>query len=75
MKRIVTMRALHRPLMDAGLVPPDCRLMDVRIGIDGPLIITYEVHVSAERLSTLGEVFTLVAKTFLQHASDSEPEE
>jgi len=51
------MRALHQPLMAAGLVPPNCRLMHISIGVSGALMVQFEVYLDASQLVTLGTVF------------------
>lgn len=50
-------RSLHEALIRHGLVPDDCRSMDINIGIDGIAVIRYEVTLTKERIQSLGEAF------------------
>lgn len=56
-EKIFDIRAFHQPLAEAGLVPKQCRLMSIAIGVNGPCVITYEVFLTAEQSVKLGEVF------------------
>jgi len=60
MTNIIDVRALHKPLADAGIVPPHCRLMSMQIGVTGGLTVTYEVFLTAEQLVALGVIFQTV---------------
>jgi hypothetical protein len=60
MQDIIDVRRLHKPLMDAGLVPPNCRVWSMSIGVKGALSITYEIFLTAEQLVTLGRIFQIV---------------
>lgn len=62
-------RSLHAPLQAAGLVPPNCRLMEISIGVTGAMTIRYEVFVTADELVKLGSVFQFVGDEMLRHAS------
>ena len=57
-------RLLHKPLADAGLIPANCRLMEVVISATGAIVVRYETFISAEDLGKLGVV--------LQTASEDE---
>lgn len=56
MGNLINVRDLHKPLIDAGLVPANCRLMRVDFGIEGALVATYEIFLTREQLATLGRV-------------------
>jgi hypothetical protein len=60
MKERIDVRALHGPLMDAGIVPKNCRLMSMQVGVSGGLSVTYEVYLTAQQLVTLGDIFRTV---------------
>jgi len=66
-------RALHRPLQEAGLVPENCRLMDLRIGVDGAFVVAYEVFFTPEQTVKLGEVLQRVGQTLL--ADEARPQQ
>ena len=65
----VVSQSLHAPLEAAGLVPPNCRLMEISIGVNGALTIRYEVFVTADELVKLGSVFQFVGDEMLKHES------
>ena len=56
----VSVRGLHKPLADAGLVPPNCRVMEISIGVEGALVVRYEVFLTAEQIVALGGVLQQV---------------
>jgi hypothetical protein len=56
----VDIRRFHKPLEAAGLVPPNCRVMEISIGVDGALMVRYEVFLTAEQTVALGGVFQQV---------------
>ena len=56
MQHLVNLQALHQPLIDAELVPPECRLMRIDIGVSGAFVVTYEVFFTAEQVAKLGRV-------------------
>jgi len=61
MKPLIDVRALHKPLKDAGIVPDHCRLLSMQVGVTGALSITYEVFVTVDQLAALGRVFQAVS--------------
>jgi hypothetical protein len=65
----VAIQSLHAPLQAAGLVPPNCRLMEISIGVTGAMTIRYEVYVTADELVKLGSVFQGVGDEMLKHES------
>jgi hypothetical protein len=69
MNRYVNVKRLHKPLEEAGLVPPNCRLLDLAIGTDGALIVRYDVLVTAEQLVALGEVFARIGNDIIEGKS------
>jgi len=66
----IDVRALHKPLMDAGIVPANCRLMSMQIGTSGGLVVVYEVFLTAAQLVQLGQIFQTVGDSF-----DATPED
>lgn len=66
----LSVRSFHKPLADAGLVPENCRVMDIVIGVDGAFTVKYEVFFTAEQVDKLGDVFKLVAAPSLQPKTD-----
>ena len=52
---------LQRELIARGLVPPDCRLIEVSITPAAPLVIRYEVFVRSDRLALFAEAMTAAA--------------
>jgi hypothetical protein len=54
-------RSLHKPLQDAGLVPPNCRLMDIKIGVDGAMVVVYECFLDMDQLAKLAAVLAAAA--------------
>lgn len=61
----ISVRAFHQPLADAGLVPENCRLFDIAIGVDGGFTVKYEVYFTAEQIVKLGDIFKLVGQNSL----------
>lgn len=80
--RRIDVRALHKPLMDAGIVPKNCRLMSMNVGTSGALVVVYEVLITVDQLATLGRVFETVSDAIKQDGDgrrapvqpDDEPE-
>lgn len=58
----LSVRAFHKPLQDAGLVPPNTRLMDLVIGVDGAVAVTYEAYLDVEQIERLGQILIDVAR-------------
>jgi hypothetical protein len=56
----VDVRAFHKPLFDAGLVPEHCRVLDISIGVNGGLMVRYAVFLTPAQLVALGGVFQQV---------------
>lgn len=50
-------RRFHGPMMAAGLVPPNCKLWELSVGVSGALSVRYEVFLTAEQLVQLGTIF------------------
>lgn len=65
MRPLINIQRLHAPLMAAGLVPPNCRLWEISVGVEGALAIRYEVFLTAEQLVDLGVVFQDVGGAIL----------
>lgn len=52
---------IARALTDRGLVPPECRLLEVQVEVDGALAIRYERLVTAEELRLFADALKEVA--------------
>lgn len=48
-------------LVDSGLVPKNCGKVELEIPASGPMILRYEVFVSADQVEQLGLVFHALA--------------
>jgi hypothetical protein len=68
MQRYLDLRRLHKPLADAGLVPDNCRLLQIDIGVTGAFQVTYQVMFTTEQVATLGRVFQDVATAVTETA-------
>ena len=71
----ISSRAFHKPLQEAGLVPPECRVMDIRIDVDGAVIVTYECFLTADQIADLGRIFYRVAVEHSGASSVPDPKE
>jgi hypothetical protein len=47
-------------LAEAGLVPDNCRLLEIQIGVTGVLMLRYEICATPDQLVTLGAVLQRV---------------
>jgi hypothetical protein len=61
MAQVLGSRALAAELMARGLIPPDCRSVELMINADGGLVIRYEQFVSADRLAAFADAMRAVA--------------
>ena len=59
-QHVIDVRVFHKPLADAGLVPDNCRLLEMSIGANGAFVVRYEVFFTPEQLFTLGGIFQTV---------------
>jgi hypothetical protein len=57
---LIDVKRFHQPLMEAGLVPPNCKLWEISVGVSGALSIRYEVYLTADQLVQLGAIFQAV---------------
>ena len=60
MRRIVGTRDLAQAMAEQGLVPPNCHMVEIVVGVDGALVIRYEVLVQSEDLSKITAAFQAV---------------
>jgi hypothetical protein len=65
MRSLINVQKLHAPLIAAGLVPENCRVLDISIAASGVLSLRYEVFLTAEQLVTLGSVFRVVGESIV----------
>jgi hypothetical protein len=65
MKSLINVQKFHAPLQAAGLVPENCRLLEISIGVHGSLSIRYDVFLTAEQLVTLGSIFQNVGESII----------
>jgi hypothetical protein len=62
------MSALHIPaellkvFVDEGLVPANCRSLELSIPADGALVLRYEVFVTTDQLEQLAVIFRTMAQ-------------
>ena len=73
--RAISARAFHKPLQEAGLVPPECRVMDIRIAVDGAVIVTYECFLTVDQIADLGRILARVAADHGRASSLPDPKE
>lgn len=74
MKHLINVQRFHEPLATAGLVPANCRVIDLSIGVSGALAVKYEVFLTAEQLITLGEIFRAVGQRIVDEDTTPPPE-
>lgn len=65
MKSLINVQKFHAPLEAAGLVPKNCRVLDITIGVSGALSVRYEVFLTAEQLVRLGTIFQAVGESIV----------
>ena len=71
---MINVQRLHKPLEEAGLVPPHCRLLELQIGVGGALSVKYEVYLDAAQVVRLGMILQDVGNELLAGPPrDSEP--
>lgn len=63
MKSLVHIQQFHKPLAAAGLVPANCRLLEITIGVDGALVARYEVFWEAAELKAFGIICQTIAES------------
>lgn len=61
MQRVMNTRVLEKHLIERGLVPDGCRLVEVSITPNSLLIIRYEVFIGAERLALVADAMKAAA--------------
>jgi hypothetical protein len=54
-------RALEPELIKRGLLPPECKLIEVSIAPHSALVIRYEVYVRSDQLALFAEAMNAVA--------------
>jgi hypothetical protein len=64
MTKFVSNRALANALMKRGLLPAECRLLEIRLEVDGALAIRYERLVPADELVVFAEALKEVGEEF-----------
>jgi hypothetical protein len=65
MQPVIDVRAFHQPLADAGLVPKNCRVVEMSIGTTGEFRLRYEVFLTPEQVIALGGIFQTVGRQFV----------
>lgn len=53
---------MGKALTEAGLVPSNCKLMEIRTDVTGSMVIRYEVMVTSGDLAKIADVYRHVAK-------------
>lgn len=61
MNTILSTRLLEKQLIQRGLLPARCRLVEVSITPNSPLVLRYEVFVEAEQLSAFADAMKAAA--------------
>lgn len=56
MKHVITAQRFHQPLMDAGLVPKNCKVLEIVIGATGAVSARLEVYFDGEDLQKFGRI-------------------
>ena len=74
-RHYVDVRRFHAPLMDAGLVPLNCRVLDLSIALNGALTVRYEIFLTAEQVVQLGQVFQDVGTAILTEKAQDHGED
>lgn len=57
MKTGINTKLLEQALIDSGIVPPNCRNMEIRIEANSLIKIRFEIFVDADVLGTIGAIF------------------
>lgn len=65
MRYLINVQKFHAPLQAAGLVPANCRVLDISVGVHGALSVRYEVFLTAEELVSLGSIFQRVGESII----------
>jgi hypothetical protein len=73
MKRFISNRRLGDILAKKGLLPPDCRLLEASVEIDGAFTIRYERYVTADQLSAFADALKEAVEE--HYADDTRNEE
>ena len=71
METAVSVRRFHKPLADAGIVPENCRLLEMSIGVSGAFVVRYEVFLTAPQLVALGGIFQIVGEELMAERTDA----
>lgn len=61
MKTIVNTRRIEKELMARGLLPAECRLIEIRMEPSSALVIRYEVLVSVDQFSAFADAMKAAA--------------
>jgi len=62
MKHYVTNRQIADELQKAGLLPSNCRLVELSIGVDGIAILRYERFVDVEEFGKVADALRAVSE-------------
>lgn len=54
-------RRIGKILSERGLLPPNCRLLEVRLEVDGALVIRYERFVPVSEVRVFAEALLVAA--------------
>jgi len=65
MSSVMSTRHIEKELIARGLVPDGCRLLEVSIGVNTPLVVRYEVFVKADQLDMLADALKAAASAAL----------
>jgi len=62
----ISNHSLARELIARGLVPDHCRLIDVRIGVQGAVVLRFETYLTADQLQLFADAFAATANLVMQ---------
>jgi len=62
----ISNRTLARELIARGLVPDECRLLDVVIAVSGAVVLRFETFLTAEQMLLFADAFAATANAVMQ---------
>jgi len=62
----ISNRTLARELLVRGLVPEECRLLDVVIGASGAVVLRFETYLTADQMLLFADAFASTAKAVME---------
>jgi hypothetical protein len=62
MTGLVTNRLLARELEQRGLLPANCRLVEIQVAVDGGIVLRYDKTITAAEFIRVADALTAVAE-------------